>query len=1478
MNTFKYMRKNLILLSVIAIFFLFSNTVFCEEDYDPEKILQIPHQNILNNESLPGTTGNTGALSFSIPIKVPPGKGGLQPELSLTYNSNSKRNGWVGVGWSLELDSIQRSTKTPMKLNDNDSFVYNGSVDLIQRTQWGNNYYGARIEGDFTKFNYLGSSTGWVIYLADGSKKFFGSSPESRVLAYNPYPWPGQRTTFKWLLDRIEDPNGNSISITYNNTTLPEGTSEYYINQINYSPGSSIKFIPEVRPDRHPVYNNYGRLEFTKRLKTIEVYGSGQQAHKYSLNYSTGHYGGTALESVQEYGSNFGSTVLPKTSFNYEPGADFTFDSKKTKTTEFENGMGLIHFADINGDGIKDLVKFQTRTPTRSPLLRVFLGANDGSFGSPIVYDTNAENIAGHIHFGDINGDGRADLLKSNTNETAIRVYLASSTVEGSFDYIGERSFSAGLGKTRLADVNGDGLPDLIELLNGWDGEESYGLIRVHISDGSGGFETNTIDTDIEDDVSAENCSIADPNGDGLSDIIIKKRWSDTGAGFEYTNSVYVYLANGDGTFGTEWIWNHSQPITTPLGIEFNFSDVLFGDLNGDGLSDLVVPTTHYLDPGNGTLVYTFLSDGFGGFVLPAKIIDTSQTQSFQGQVHVADINGDGFDDLIKFSSIAYPPSFIFNIHYYLGDGKGNFNYENAITSTKWGFGAVIDINGDGLADTLQFKSSDRGIDIYLAKIMSPSNISPDLLVGIDNGYGVTSDIDYKRSVLYPSVHKPSSEYPNAHLPFSTELVDSITINDGIGNSPTTTYDYFGAHYDVREREFLGLKKIIQDNPNNTTLTSEYAVNDYYLKGRAATLNYTDNSDFNLTTSAWEKIVIQDDIQNGFQKGAVWVRPDYINSSITSGGTNVPSNIDYDYTLTSGFGYASTITKSGAGASNHVETNIYANHGAWIWRLTDNRIQQDSTTARHTQFEYNGQGNLTLETHINNNGSNAIIQMPDYDSSGNLLTKIDPNNNTTTFTYYNGTSFLNEKNFEGLITTYSNFNQWGKPRTIVDENTLTTTYTYDNYGRVQKEDYPGPGYKDIVYNDTARPRYTIDRVYDGSGTFADTYKYTDGLDRVLQTTQRGISGANSTMRYSYDGAGRNWQTTGPFFTTDFSYASSSPAGVPYRNITSFDFVDRPRTIQTPHDDGSVATTTINYPGFNRIITDPDGRSTTEGRDFLGRIQTITEANNITSNYDYNAAGDLINVTGPLNNSIVLTRNWLGHITQQDDPDLGIWTYTYKPNGEVLTQTDAKGQVITYDYDSRNRLKTKTYTNVSSPEPQVALAYDIGANGNGKLYSISKGGVVITNAAYNETGQLIQKTMSMDSQNYNIYYNYNPAGQINEITYPDAYSVNYTYHPGTGLISSVSAISPDINITIPSYSAFGKIKTIQYPGFASTLNYFDRTGRLDSINVPSLMAFEYDYTRAGDVLSKYDSIRSLSYTYGYDALHRLTTESAIGPFS
>jgi hypothetical protein len=59
----------------------------------------------------PDIAGMSGAATYSIPISVQPkGHGGIVPKLQLTYNS-SLRNGPLGVGWSLDLGSIQRNTK-----------------------------------------------------------------------------------------------------------------------------------------------------------------------------------------------------------------------------------------------------------------------------------------------------------------------------------------------------------------------------------------------------------------------------------------------------------------------------------------------------------------------------------------------------------------------------------------------------------------------------------------------------------------------------------------------------------------------------------------------------------------------------------------------------------------------------------------------------------------------------------------------------------------------------------------------------------------------------------------------------------------------------------------------------------------------------------------------------------------------------------------------------------------------------------------------------------------------------------------------------------------------------------------------------------------------------------------------------------------------------------------------------------------------
>ncbi|MFC1709658.1 SpvB/TcaC N-terminal domain-containing protein, partial [Candidatus Omnitrophota bacterium] len=66
----------------------------------------------------------TGALTYSIPIAVSAGRKGIQPNIALAYSSQSG-NGALGMGWSLDLGSIERSTKNGVpKYNSSDTFIF----------------------------------------------------------------------------------------------------------------------------------------------------------------------------------------------------------------------------------------------------------------------------------------------------------------------------------------------------------------------------------------------------------------------------------------------------------------------------------------------------------------------------------------------------------------------------------------------------------------------------------------------------------------------------------------------------------------------------------------------------------------------------------------------------------------------------------------------------------------------------------------------------------------------------------------------------------------------------------------------------------------------------------------------------------------------------------------------------------------------------------------------------------------------------------------------------------------------------------------------------------------------------------------------------------------------------------------------------------------------------------------------------------
>jgi hypothetical protein len=67
-----------------------------------------PGSNI--SEIAPPDPNNQGAARLSYPIEVPPGRGGTQPDLSITYDS-SNAEGWLGLGWDLSTSAIAVDTR-----------------------------------------------------------------------------------------------------------------------------------------------------------------------------------------------------------------------------------------------------------------------------------------------------------------------------------------------------------------------------------------------------------------------------------------------------------------------------------------------------------------------------------------------------------------------------------------------------------------------------------------------------------------------------------------------------------------------------------------------------------------------------------------------------------------------------------------------------------------------------------------------------------------------------------------------------------------------------------------------------------------------------------------------------------------------------------------------------------------------------------------------------------------------------------------------------------------------------------------------------------------------------------------------------------------------------------------------------------------------------------------------------------------------
>lgn len=282
--------------------------------------------------------------------------------------------------------------------------------------------------------------------------------------------------------------------------------------------------------------------------------------------------------------------------------------------------------ADVNNDGYADVVGADYFNGG-APIIQLNLG--DGTFQSPGTRLPSATEGVGTLAAGDVNNDGNADLLLSNTNE--ILVYLGDG--DGTFT-AGQvyDLYQGGQEDIVIVDVNNDTIKDAAVVTRTG--------FQMMLGNGDGTFTLPA--EQLVPGIFPSGIDTATFTADGKPDILLID-----GAG-----QVIPMLGNGDGTF-----------TQGNAGIaEFVLGTGLAGDFNHDGIDDAVALPEFNLGIRNAVV---FVSDGQGGFTNPAGTYYDGGLGPVSGEI--ADLNLDSHPDIIAADTIGEQEVVL------LGNGDGTF-------------------------------------------------------------------------------------------------------------------------------------------------------------------------------------------------------------------------------------------------------------------------------------------------------------------------------------------------------------------------------------------------------------------------------------------------------------------------------------------------------------------------------------------------------------------------------------------------------------------------------------------------------------------------------------------------------------------------------------------------------------------------------------------------------------------------------------
>lgn len=634
-----------------------------------------------------------GAFTTRIPINLPPGKNGLQPELSLEYNS-AAGTGVAGEGWMLAGIPCIARLNAGKGINyyrdvEHSEFYYSDDDFAYMPQGWNHGFPGVqqrliainpgnyrKYRDDMSRIISHGEAAEGPAYwtLEKGTFKYFfggdGGSNAGLDPENHPFPgtqWDGRRGIRVWLLTKVLDKlTGNTIVLNYQdghriqNIAYTLNPNDPNCNDANLTSARWVKFEYKPREDRVPVPQGYSDV-----LTDIIVESGRELIADYHLDHEPSQLSGKLLLKRVTYSAHKDGTTLSRpTTYEYleDPGAPY-------QTWNGENHQSL-----------------QARFPT-FPL------------------STNGDPDPSWVtHYGDVNGDGKADQVRVNLFTLAVtEIYGSEAGLDDTtFTFsslsnpkMGFPPESVDFGNkvtkgSQLADVNGDGFDDLVcfgsvKYVNSV--ANPYCTLRVLVRLGSSkGLLSDEIYSESEQytyeffgsgsgyEPLFKCVQLMDVNGDQRTDLVtlpMRNRVVVTKNPIGLHASPYeisVFYGQADGSFkqrnqaAHNFVFAPSDPRLFNLNHDptdpefYNYAPPFFayGDFNGDGRSDIgaIYHPSAYNTQSNDVFVTFYLGQaGETGFsYMPSGPVTVGPQLTSAGTFrwHFAeDINGDAATDLI---------------------------------------------------------------------------------------------------------------------------------------------------------------------------------------------------------------------------------------------------------------------------------------------------------------------------------------------------------------------------------------------------------------------------------------------------------------------------------------------------------------------------------------------------------------------------------------------------------------------------------------------------------------------------------------------------------------------------------------------------------------------------------------------------------------------------------------------------------------